>query len=126
MIIVIDIVFSFDSILTAVGLSNQIFIMIGAVVIAMMVMLTFSGKISDFINDRPTMKMLALSFLILIGFMLIVEGFHQHVNKGYIYFAMAFSMVVELINTKIRTRSLSPLRLKNAPVNVESENNPIT
>lgn len=112
-IILIDIVFSFDSILTAVGLADQLIIMILAVVISMVIMIAFAGVISDFINKRPTMKMLALSFLILIGFMLVLEGFHQHINKGYIYFAMAFSLVVELLNTQLRKKTDDPVKLRD-------------
>ena len=112
-IVLIDIVFSFDSILTAVGLADQILIMILAVVISMLVMIFFSGRISAFINDRPTVKMLALSFLILIGFMLVLEGLHQHIDKGYIYFAMAFSLVVELLNGRIRGQKRNPITLRN-------------
>jgi len=99
-IIILDIVFSFDSILTAVGLTEELIIMIIAVVIAMIIMMLFSGKISAFISRNPTLEMLALSFLILIGFMLILEGFHQHVPKGYIYFAVFFSLMVEIINIR--------------------------
>lgn len=111
-IILIDIVFSFDSILTAVGLADQLLIMIIAVIISMIVMIIFAGRISAFINDRPTIKMLALSFLILIGFMLVLEGLHTHVDKGYIYFAMAFSLVVELLNTRLRGRG-QPVELQD-------------
>ncbi len=108
MIIVLDIVFSFDSILTAVGLANDVRIMIIAVVISLGIMLIAAGPISRFINERPTMKMLALSFLLLIGFMLIAEGFEQHVDKGYIYFAMAFSFLVELLNSRVRKTDAPP------------------
>ena len=108
-IVLIDIVFSFDSILTAVGLSDQITVMTLAVIFAMIVMLIFSQKISDFINNRPTIKMLALAFLILIGLMLVMEGMHQHVNKGYIYFAMTFALVIELFNDKLRGKSGAPI-----------------
>ncbi len=107
-IIVLDIVFSFDSILTAVGLvsADMVIIMIIAVVISLVIMLLAAGAISRFINGHPTMKMLALSFLLLIGFMLAFEGFHslhhQEIPKGYIYFAMAFSFGVELLNMRIR------------------------
>ncbi len=100
-IVMLDIVFSFDSILTAVGLTEELIIMIIAVVIAMIIMMLFSGKISAFISKNPTLEMLALSFLILIGFMLVLEGFHQHVPKGYIYFAVFFSMIVELLNIRM-------------------------
>ncbi len=103
-IVVLDIIFSFDSILTAIGLSNQLPIMIAAVVISMIVMIYFSGYISAFINKHPTLQVLALSFLILIGFMLTIEAFHYEIPKGYIYFALFFSVLVEMINMKIRAR----------------------
>jgi len=105
-IVALDIIFSFDSILTAVGLSNQLGIMISAVVISMVVMIFFSGYISDFINKHATLQVLALSFLILIGFMLSMEAFHYEIPKGYIYFALFFSMVVEMINIKIRKKEV--------------------
>ena len=111
-IIVLDIVFSFDSILTAVGLAEHVETMIAAVIISLGIMMTSAGAISNFINSRPTMKMLALSFLLLIGFMLIAEGFDQHVEKGYIYFAMAFSFVVEILNSRIRKSSEAPVQLR--------------
>ena len=111
-IIMLDIVFSFDSILTAVGLVQEVEIMIVAVIIALAIMMMAAGAISKFINERPTMKMLALSFLLLIGFMLVAEGFDQHVEKGYIYFAMAFSFVVELLNSRIRKSSAEPVQLR--------------
>lgn len=111
-IIVLDIVFSFDSILTAVGLVQEVEIMIVAVIIALVIMMVAAGAISRFINERPTMKMLALSFLLLIGFMLIAEGFDQHVEKGYIYFAMAFSFIVELLNSRIRGSEGKPVQLR--------------
>ena len=106
-IVMIDIVFSFDSILTAVALvpPEQVSIMIAAVVVSMIVMMFFSGPVSNFINKQPTLQILALSFLILIGFMLIVEGLHHHVPKSYLYFAVAFSVVIELINMKMRKNS---------------------
>lgn len=103
-IVLVDMVFSFDSILTAIGLSNEVIIMIIAVVISIFVMMRYAGEISHFINTHPTMQMLALSFLILIGVMLVAEGFHQHVSKGYIYFAIAFSLGVELLNLRLRKR----------------------
>jgi len=103
-IILLDIIFSFDSILTAVGLSKDLLFMVIAVVIAMIVMLLFSGKISDFIKKHPSLEILALSFLILIGFMLIVEAFHYEVPKGYIYFAVFFSLTVEFVNIRLRSR----------------------
>ncbi|MGD1890767.1 MAG: TerC family protein [Cyclobacteriaceae bacterium] len=110
-IILLDMVFSFDSILTAVGLTEDVLIMIVAVVIAMVIMITLAGKISDFINKHPTLQILALSFLILIGFMLIVEGLHFHVPKGYIYFAVGFSLLVEVLNMRLRKRT-NPVQLR--------------
>ncbi|WP_086047850.1 TerC family protein [Hugenholtzia roseola] len=104
-IVLIDIVFSFDSILTAVGIAKNVYVMIVAVVISMGVMMLFAKNISDFINAHPTLKMLALSFLIMIGFMLVIESFDVHVEKGYIYFAMAFAFVVELLNMRLRKGS---------------------
>ena len=102
-IIIIDIVFSFDSILTAVGLSRQLPIMIAAVVISMAIMFFFSGVVARFIDRNPTIKMLALAFLIMIGVLLIVESFDVHVDKAFIYVAMAFSLLVELLNMKMRS-----------------------
>lgn len=98
----LDIVFSFDSILTAIGLTEQLPVMITAVVIAMIIMMLFSGRVADFIHKNPTLEILALSFLILIGFMLVLEGFHYEIPKGYIYFAVFFSLCVEVLNMKIR------------------------
>ncbi len=104
-IILLDIVFSLDSVITAIGMANQLWVMIAAVIIALGVMLIFAGVISDFVERHPTLKMLALSFLILIGVSLMAEGLHQHISKGYIYFAMAFSCAVEFINLKLRARA---------------------
>ena len=104
-IILLDIVFSFDSILTAVGLVDNVYIMIMAVIISMIVMLLSAKTISDFVNKHPTIKMLALSFLLMIGFMLVVEAFDVHVPKGYVYFAMAFSLIVELLNMRLRKKN---------------------
>ncbi len=101
-IIGLDIVFSFDSILTAVGLVDHVSIMILAVIISMLVMLAAAKSVSDFVNKHPTIKMLALAFLLMIGFMLTIEAFHYEVPKGYIYFAMAFSLIVELLNMRLR------------------------
>jgi predicted tellurium resistance membrane protein TerC len=98
----VDAVFSFDSILTAIGLVDQVWVMITAVVISMTIMILFAGAISRFINKHPTLQILALAFLIMIGVMLVAEGFHQHFNKSYIYSAIAFSLVVELINMRLR------------------------
>lgn len=100
-IVVVDIVFSFDSILTAVGLAREVLVMILAVILSMGIMLAFSGAVSNFVNRHPTVKMLALSFLIMIGMMLVAEGLHQHIAKGYIYFAMAFSLLVESLNLRL-------------------------
>lgn len=101
-IVLLDVIFSFDSILTAVGLTNELSIMIIAVVIAMFIMMAFSGKISGFIAKHPSLEVLALSFLILIGFMLMIEAFGEHVPKGYMYFAVFFSLLVEVLNINIR------------------------
>jgi len=101
-IMVLDIVFSLDSVITAVGMANHLEIMVVATVAAVGVMLIFAKAIGDFVNRHPTLKILALSFLMLIGVMLIAEGMGQHVNKAYIYFAMAFSLLVELINMRVR------------------------
>ncbi len=103
-IVLLDIIFSFDSILTAVGLTNQVLIMIVAVVISIGVMMIFSGRISDFIHKHPSMEVLALGFLILIGFMLFLEGFHYEIPKGYVYFAVAFSLLIEMVNIRVRNR----------------------
>lgn len=103
-IILLDMIFSFDSILTAVGLVDHVIIMIIAVVISLIIMMVFAGKISRFINQNPTLQILALSFLILIGVMLLVEGFHVEVPKGYIYFAVFFSLAVELVNMRMRKK----------------------
>jgi predicted tellurium resistance membrane protein TerC len=110
-VILLDIVFSFDSILTAIGLVQNVTIMVFAVVIAMVVMLVSANKISEFIHKHPTIKMLALSFLLMIGILLLVEGFHVHVPKGYVYFAIFFSLVVEVLNIKVRKKA-QPVHLK--------------
>jgi len=104
-IIVLDIIFSFDSILTAIGLVSEVSLMIIAVIVSMLIMMAFAGRISRFVNGNPTLQVLALSFLILIGFMLMVEGFHVEVPKGYIYFAVFFSLTVELINLRMRKKT---------------------
>jgi len=100
-IIMIDIVFSFDSILTAVGLAREVLIMIIAVIIAMGIMIMYAKVIGDFVDNHPTIKMLALAFLVMIGFLLIVEGFGKHIEKGYVYFAMLFALSVELMNMRM-------------------------
>ncbi len=104
-IILIDAVFSFDSILTAIGMVDQVFIMIVAVIISIAIMMTFAGPISRFINKNPTLQMLALAFLIAIGIMLVAEGFHQKISKSYIYTMIAFSLVVEILNMRLRKRA---------------------
>jgi predicted tellurium resistance membrane protein TerC len=101
-ILLLDLVFSLDSVITAVGMVDEVGVMIAAVVVAVLVMLVAAGPISRFVERHPTVKMLALSFLLLIGVTLIVEGFDQHVSKGYIYFAMAFSLFVELLNLRLK------------------------
>jgi len=110
-IILLDIVFSLDSVITAVGMVDQIGIMIAAVVIAVGVMMLFAGVISRFVEQHPTIKMLALSFLLLIGMNLIAEGAGFHIPKGYTYFAMGFAIFVELLNLKIRKRKSAPVKL---------------
>lgn len=111
-IVMVDAVFSFDSILTAIGLVDEVWVMIIAVVISITIMLFFAGPISRFINKHPTLQILALSFLIMIGVMLVAEGFHQEINKAYIYTAIAFSLLVELINMRLRKNS-QPIDLNN-------------
>jgi predicted tellurium resistance membrane protein TerC len=112
-IMLIDIVFSLDSVITAVGMTSQIPIMIAAVLMAAAVMLVFSRPVSDFVHRHPTIKVLALAFLILIGVMLVAEGVGQHINKGYIYFAMAFSLLVEMINMRLRAKT-EPVELRHS------------
>ncbi len=104
-ILLIDIVFSLDSVITAVGMVNEVSIMITAVVVSIAIMMAFAGRIGAFVERHPTIKMLALSFLILIGVMLVAQGFDQKINKGYIYFAMAFSLGVELLNMRFRKKT---------------------
>lgn len=104
-ILILDVVFSLDSVITAVGMADHLAVMVAAVVIAMGIMLWSAKSISDFVNRHPTLKMLALSFLILIGVMLVAEGFHQHIPKGYIYFAMAFAFMVEMLNLRLRAKA---------------------
>lgn len=115
-ILVLDIVFSLDSVITAVGMASHIGIMVTAVVIAVIFMMAFARTISDFVHKHPTVKMLALAFLLLIGVTLIAEGFDQHVSKGYIYFAMAFSVFVEMLNLRMRSKKAKPVLLRNVPV----------
>jgi len=115
-IMLLDIVFSLDSVITAVGMARDVEIMIAAVMVAVFVMMLAAGGISSFIERHPTMKMLALSFLLLIGVMLIADGFGQHVSKGYIYFAMAFSLFVEVLNLRIRRGGEPPVQLHQSYV----------
>ena len=110
-VVLLDIVFSLDSVITAIGMSNQLPIMVSAVVIAVIFMLFCSGVVNDFVHRHPTIKILALSFLLLIGVMLVADGFGQHISKGYIYFAMAFSVFVEMLNLRIRGKEREPLHL---------------
>jgi predicted tellurium resistance membrane protein TerC len=118
-ILLLDIVFSLDSVITAVGMADHVEVMIAAVIIAVIVMMLSAGKISDFVNEHPTVKMLALSFLLLIGVSLLAEAFEQHIPKGYIYFAMAFSVLVEMLNLKMKARAKKPVQLHNVPENPE-------
>jgi predicted tellurium resistance membrane protein TerC len=108
----LDVVFSLDSVITAVGMVDEIGVMIAAVVVAIGFMMAFSGAISAFVSRHPTIKMLALSFLILIGVALIAEGLDRHIPKGYIYFAMAFSVGVELLNLRARRRHAEVVQLR--------------
>ena len=110
-ILLLDIIFSLDSVITAVGMAEDLAVMVIAVILAVGVMLVSAGAISDFVDRHPTVKMLALSFLLLIGVSLIAEGLDQHIPKGYIYFAMGFSVFVEMINLRIRARS-KPVHLR--------------
>ena len=113
-IVVIDIVFSFDSIITAVGMARDIAVMIAAVIASVGLMMVFAGGISKFVSSHPTVKMLALSFLLVIGILLIADGLDHHVPKGYIYFAMAFSVLVEMMNIRVRKKSAKPVKLHEA------------
>lgn len=117
-IMLLDIVFSLDSVITAVGMADDVEVMIAAVVIAVLIMMISAGSISAFVEEHPTVKMLALSFLILIGFSLVAEGFHQHISKGYIYFAMGFSVAVEALNIRLRSKSeRHPVKLAQSHMN---------
>jgi len=109
-ILVLDVVFSLDSVITAVGMAQELAVMVSAMAIAVGLMLVFAGTIGDFVNRHPSMKILALSFLLLIGVVLVADGLGQHVGKGYIYFAMAFAFAVELLNMRLRKRP-APLAL---------------
>ena len=109
----LDIVFSLDSVITAIGMAEHVEVMIAAVIIAVIIMMISADAISGFVNNHPTVKMLALSFLLLIGVSLLAEGLDQHIPKGYIYFAMAFSILVELLNLKMKKTSGKPPELKD-------------
>jgi predicted tellurium resistance membrane protein TerC len=110
-IMVIDLVFSLDSIITAVGMVDDVRVMIAAVIVSVLLMMLFAGPIGRFVSDHPTIKMLALSFLVIVGTVLVAEGFGHHVPKGYVYFAMAFSLAVEILNIRLRKRSAKPVHL---------------
>jgi predicted tellurium resistance membrane protein TerC len=111
-IAILDIVFSLDSVITAVGLVDEVDIMITAIVVSVMVMMFAAKSIGEFVDRHPTVKMLALSFLIMVGMALVAEGLHFHVPKGYIYFAMAFSLAVEMLNIRLRKRQAGPVQLR--------------
>jgi predicted tellurium resistance membrane protein TerC len=120
-IMVLDIIFSLDSVITAIGMADHLPVMISAVVMAVLVMMAAAGPISRFVEGHPTVKMLALSFLLLVGMSLIAEGFGQHISKAYIYFAMGFSVFVEMLNLRIRARSgQHPVKLRGSAL-AESE-----
>lgn len=118
-IVLMDLVFSLDSVITAIGMAEQLAVMVIAVVIAVVIMMVSVNTVSDFVDKHPTVKMLALSFLLLIGVMLVAEGFDQHIPKGYIYFAMAFSVFVEMINLRLRgpKKDEAPVHLRNPRLN---------
>ena len=122
-ILLLDVVFSLDSVITAVGMAQQLWVMIAAVIIAVAIMLFSAESISGFVNRHPTVKMLALSFLLLIGMSLIAEGFHFHIPKGYVYFAMGFSIFVEVLNLQLRRRA-KPVKLHDAYVADEKATTP--
>lgn len=111
-ILLLDIVFSLDSVITAVGMTNQLGIMVSAVVVAVVFMMLSAGTISRFVDRHPTVKMLALSFLLLIGVVLVAEGWGEHVPRGYIYFAMAFSVFVEMLNLRLKKSTEPPVQLR--------------
>jgi predicted tellurium resistance membrane protein TerC len=115
-IMLLDIVFSLDSVITAVGMVDELWVMIAAVIISVAIMMVAAEPISAFVHKHPTIKMLALSFLLLIGMSLLLEGFGQHIPKGYIYFAMGFSVFVEMINLRIRAKAATPVHLRDAYV----------
>jgi predicted tellurium resistance membrane protein TerC len=113
-ITIIDIVFSLDSIITAVGMVDQVAVMVAAVVASVALMMAFAGGIGRFVSEHPTIKVLALAFLFVIGVVLIADGFDHHIPKGYVYFAMAFSVGVEMLNIRVRRRAVRPVELRDA------------
>ncbi|MAT41803.1 MAG: hypothetical protein CL609_05635 [Anaerolineaceae bacterium] len=125
-VMILDVVFSLDSVITAVGMVNELAVMIAAVIVAAIGMIFSADALSNFVEKHPTVKMLALSFLLMIGFTLIVEGLHQHIPKGYIYFAMGFSVFVEMLNLRLRSSAREPIKLHkqytdtDAPATTES------
>ena len=118
-IMIIDLVFSLDSIITAVGMVSDVAVMIAAVIASVGLMMLFAASIGRFVSDHPTIKMLALSFLVVVGVVLIADGFGHHVPKGYIYFAMAFSVCVEMLNIRMRRRAARPVELREPYVREE-------
>jgi len=120
-IALLDIIFSLDSVITAVGLVKNVTVMILAIVVAIVVMMFSSGAIGDFVEKHPTIKMLALSFLVMIGVTLIAEGFKFHIPRGYIYFAMAFSVTVEMLNMRVRKRAAHPVKLHKVGIGKSKE-----
>ncbi len=120
-IMIVDLVFSLDSIITAVGMVDDVRVMMAAVVASVVLMMVFAGPIGRFVSDHPTIKMLALSFLVVVGVVLIAEGFDHHVPKGYVYFAMAFSLMVELLNIRMRRRAKRLVKLHSAYEAAESQ-----
>jgi predicted tellurium resistance membrane protein TerC len=115
-IMIVDLVFSLDSIITAVGMVDDLPVMIAAVVVSVALMMLFAGPIGRFVSDHPTIKMLALAFLVVVGVVLVAEGFGHHVPKGYVYFGMAFSLGVEMLNIRTRKRSKKPVQLHPQPI----------
>jgi predicted tellurium resistance membrane protein TerC len=124
-ILLLDVVFSLDSVITAVGMVDELFIMVVAVIVAAAVMIFTAAPISKFVEEHPTIKILALSFLLLIGFTLVVEGLHQHIPKGYIYFAMGFSVLVEVLNLRVRGKAADPVHLRDAYKDPHAAQQPI-
>jgi predicted tellurium resistance membrane protein TerC len=120
-IMVVDLVFSLDSIITAVGMVDQLSVMVAAVVVSVALMMLFASAIGRFVSEHPTIKMLALSFLVVVGVVLVAEGFNHHVPKGYVYFAMAFSVAVEMLNIHMRKRATKPAHLRSPYVAGESK-----